>query len=91
MDAKIIVALVVIIAVAAHVVLYRWVKFKIQEGVILQFLRDAREEGAPDHHHVDAIAAHTGLSVARVKTVCEKSKQVLPDPAVAHSWRGLPL
>lgn len=37
-----IVALVVIIAVAAHVVLYRWVKFKIQEGVILQFLRDAR-------------------------------------------------
>tara|TARA_R110002094_G_scaffold56240_7_gene67251 strand:- start:192 stop:473 length:282 start_codon:yes stop_codon:yes gene_type:complete len=42
MDAKVIVALVVIIAVAAHVVLYRWVKFKIQEGVILQFLRDAR-------------------------------------------------
>ena len=37
MDAKIIVALVVIIAVAAHVVLYRWVKFKIQEGVILQW------------------------------------------------------
>ena len=42
MQSEIIVALVVFVAIAAHVALYRWVKFKIQEGVILQFLRDAR-------------------------------------------------
>ncbi|MAA87382.1 MAG: hypothetical protein CME39_06970 [Haliea sp.] len=87
MDAKIIVALVVIIAVAAHVVLYRWVKFKIQEGVILQFLRDAREDGAPAHHHAVAIAAHTQLSPERVATVCARSKDILADPQAEHSWR----
>jgi len=87
MDAKIIVALVVIIAVAAHVVLYRWVRFKIQEGVILQFLRDAREEGAPAHHHAAAIAAHTQLSAERVAAVCARSKDILADPQAEHSWR----
>tara|TARA_R110001599_G_scaffold57591_6_gene158337 strand:+ start:34147 stop:34416 length:270 start_codon:yes stop_codon:yes gene_type:complete len=87
MEAKIIVALVVIIAVAAHVVLYRWVKFKIQEGVILQFLRDAREEGAPAHHHAAAIAAHTQLSAEQVAAVCARSKEILADPQAEHSWR----
>ncbi|MCR9184156.1 MAG: hypothetical protein NXH81_02030 [Halieaceae bacterium] len=88
MDAKFIVALVVVIAVAAHVVLYRWVKFKIQEGVILQFLRDARDEGAPAHHHAAAIAAHTQLSAERVAAVCARSKEVMADPQAEHSWRA---
>jgi small-conductance mechanosensitive channel len=38
MKSQIIVALVVLVAVAAHIALYLWVKFKIHEGVILQFL-----------------------------------------------------
>jgi hypothetical protein len=43
MKSQIIVVLVVLVVVAAHVALYRWVKFKIHEGVILQFLRDAEK------------------------------------------------
>jgi len=88
MESKIIIALVVVVAIAAHIALYRWVKFKIQEGVILQFLRDAGEAGAPDHHHADAIAAHTEMSPQRVAIVCVKSPQIHPDPDVENSWRA---
>jgi hypothetical protein len=55
---------------------HRWVKFKIDEGVILQFLRDAGEGGAPDHHHANAIAAHTEISAKRVAVVCQKSVEI---------------
>jgi hypothetical protein len=88
MESQSIIALVVLVAVAAHIALYRWVKFKIHEGVILQFLRDAGESGAPDHHHVDAIAAHTEISVARVAAVCRKSAEIHSDPKAGTSWRA---
>ena len=87
---EIIVAIVVVVAVAAHIALYRWVKFKIDEGVILQFLRDAADGGAPDHHHADAIAAHTNISAKRVAVVCRKSVDIHPDPDVENSWRAGP-
>ncbi len=88
MESQIIIAIVVLVAIAAHVALYRWVKFKIQEGVILQFLRDAAESGAPDHHHAEAIAAHTELPVARVSAVCRKSADIFSDPEIEDSWRA---
>jgi len=88
MESRIIIALVVVVAVVAHIGLYRWVKFKIQEGVILQFLRDAGDAGAPDHHHADAIAAHTEISPQRVAVVCSKSPQIASDPVVENSWRA---
>jgi hypothetical protein len=88
MEAKVIVMLVVVVALIAHVALYRWVKFKIQEGVILQFLRDAAEEGAPDHRHATAIAVHTQLSAERVATVCARSKEIIADPEDGQSWRA---
>lgn len=88
MESKIIVSLVVLVAVAAHIAIYRWVKFKIHEGVILQFLRDAAEDGAPDHHHADAIAAHTEISAERVAVVCQKSVEINSDPDVENSWRA---
>lgn len=80
--------MVVLVAVAAHVALYRWVKFKIQEGVILQFLRDAAESGAPDHHHAEAIAAHTDIPAQRVEWVCRKSVEINPDLEVENSWHA---
>ena len=88
MNSQIIIALVVLVAVAAHVAIYRWVKFKIHEGGILQFLRDAVESGAPDHHHADVIATHTNMSAKRVEFVCRKSGEIKPDPQVANSWRA---
>lgn len=91
MKSEIVVLIVVAVALAAHIALYRWVKFKIHEGVILQFLRDAAGSGAPDHHHAEAIAAHTGLSAGRVAVVCRKSAEIHPDPEVENSWRADPV
>jgi hypothetical protein len=88
MNSQIIVAVVVVVAVAAHVAIYRWVRFKIHEGVILQFLRDAVENGAPDHHHADVIATHTNMSASRVAFVCRKSGEIKSDSQVANSWRA---
>ena len=88
MKSQIIVALVVLVAGSAHIALYLWVKFKIQEGVILQFLRDAGEGGAPDHHHADVIAAHTQIAPKRVEMVCRKSVEIHSDPQVENSWRA---
>jgi hypothetical protein len=83
---EIVIALVVLVVVAAHIALYRWVKFKIHEGVILRYLRDAREESFPDYHHADAIAVHTELAAKRVALVCRKSAEIQPDPDVENSW-----
>ncbi len=88
MESQIVIALVVLVAIVAHIALYRWVNFKIHEGVILQFLRDAGEGGAPDHHHAEAIAAHTGVPVERVTVVCRKSAEIHSDPEADNSWRA---
>jgi hypothetical protein len=88
MKSEIIVALVLLVVAAVHVALYRWVKFKIHEGVILQFLRDARERGDPDHHHADAIAGNTRIAAKRVAVVCRKSMDIHADPDVENSWRA---
>ena len=88
MKSEIIVALVVLVVVAGHVALYRWVKFKVHEGVILKFLRDAREDGASEPYRADAIAAHTEISAQRVAVVCRKSVVIHADPDVENSWRA---
>ena len=88
MNSQIIIALVVLVTVTAHVALYRWVKFKVHEGVVLKFLRDARDSGVSESHRADAIAAHTEISAERVAVVCRKSVDVHPDPEVEGSWRA---
>ena len=88
MNSEIIIALVVLVTVAAHVALYRWVKFKVHEGVILRFLRDAGGSGASGHHNTSAIAAHTEIPVKRVEWVCRKSTDIYVDPEAENSWRA---
>jgi hypothetical protein len=88
MKSQIIVALVVLVTVAAHIALYRWVKFKIHEGVILKFLRDAREGGLSEPYQTEAIAAHTEISAKRVAVVCRKSVDMHCDPKAENSWRA---
>jgi hypothetical protein len=88
MNSQVILTLVVLVAVAAHVALYRWVKFKFHEGVIIQFLRNAGETGDPEQHHVDTIAAHTKIAVGRVAVVCRKSTAIYADPEIANGWRA---
>jgi hypothetical protein len=88
LKSQIIIALVVLVTITGHVALYRWVKFKIHEGVILKFLRDAREGGASESYQTDAIAVHTEISTERVAVVCRKSVDIHCEPEVENSWRA---
>ena len=87
MNSELIIALAVIVAVGGHVALFRWVKFKVQEGVILKFLREAGEQGAAHSRHVDAIAAHADIKAKRVAEVCRKSAAIQSDPDEGSCWR----
>lgn len=84
---KLIIALVVVIAAAAHVILFRWVKFKIDEGVVLQFLRDANDEGLPNCHSTQTIAAHTNITAGRVLVICSKSGEISPHAGEDGNWQ----
>jgi len=68
-----IITIVSLIAVAGHVWIYRWVKFKVHEGAILEIL---------SHDHAGAgiadadIATTAQLHVDRINAVCVRSKQI---------------
>lgn len=68
-----IVSIVSVIAVAGHVWIYRWVKFKVHEGAILEILSsDHSGDGVEDAR----IASAAQLHVDRITAVCERSKQI---------------
>ncbi len=78
------IALVVCALLAAKVWLYRWVKFKMDEGAITQFLHS--DAAAAHGHSSDAIAAATHIAVARVRLVCQQSKII---GGAEPQWRRL--
>ncbi|WP_231878224.1 hypothetical protein, partial [Oleiphilus sp. HI0117] len=67
----IVLALVIIISLWAHVWLYLWMKFKMDEGVITRCLKDASVD-----MQSDSIAKQVEMSVERVEKVCLRSKEI---------------
>ena len=68
-----IISIVSLIAVAGHVWIYRWVKFKVHEGAVLEILsHDPAGAGLADAE----IATTAQLHVDRINVVCERSKQI---------------
>jgi hypothetical protein len=82
MKEYIVIALVVVVVIAAHVWLYKWVKFKIDEGVILKFLQ---QEGIK-YFSTQAISSSTKITTGRVSTVCSKSKAIKQNTMEMESW-----
>jgi len=72
---KLVIAAVVIVTIAAHVWLYRWVKYKIDEGLILKFLQDS-EPGCGNPLGFDLISTATRLTARRVEAVCARSQAI---------------
>lgn len=83
---KIIIAVVVIVSLAAHYWLYRWVKFKIDEGVILKCLEDAKTAADPAQLSSQAIAGQTQMKLQRVALICQQSPKIQPAPDAADTW-----
>jgi len=82
-----IIGLVSVIAIAAHVVIFRWVKFKIDEGVICEFLRNAPDDMVHGLPSMETIATGTGLAGKRVDALCARSARI----AVSESGEGVRL
>jgi hypothetical protein len=69
----VIISIVSLIAIAGHVWLYRWVKFKVQEGAVLEVLgNDHSADGLTEA----AIAVAAQLHVDRINEICERSRQI---------------
>lgn len=83
MGDMVVIGLVVIVTVAAHVWIYLWVKFKIDEGAILRLLEESGK-GAVLASAV--IAAQTNIKPGRVAAVCGKSKGIVNSVHAADAW-----
>ena len=79
MEQKVILGVVILISLCAHIWLYRWMKFKMDEGAIIRYLKDAQEiqEIKQDRQiPFEDIALNISMDLERVKTVCAKSKEL---------------
>ena len=68
-----IIALVSLLAVAAHLLIFGWVRFKITEGVILNPLSEIGQDVSAS---TQGIAEAAGLKAERVQKVCARSKLI---------------
>ncbi len=81
-----IIGLVSVIALAAHIALFRWVRFKIDEGVISKYLEDrnaSSSERAVDFH---AIVLASDIAERRCYHVCSHSGRIRLDAGGNTAW-----
>ena len=82
----IIIALVVAVAVGVHGFLHKLANFKMDEGAILKFFRESKEDTSYKFRSTEAIAAETNLTKERVVVVCSKSKAIKMNVKDKESW-----
>ena len=70
---KIILVVVITLTVIAHIWIYLWVGFRIDEGLIMQFLNESEPVQS---HSIEGISVATGLSIRRVSAVCRNSRDI---------------
>ena len=70
-----IVGLVSVIALAAHVALYRWVRFKIDEGLICKYLEDRNATSVDLALSLPDVIAASEVAEERFLKVCSKSSR----------------
>lgn len=73
MTDNIVLAVVVSVALIAHIWIFKWVRFKIDEATIISFIKEQTE---PTTNKTDDIALSTQMSAGRVSKVCNKSKTI---------------
>ncbi|MGJ8682114.1 hypothetical protein [Paraglaciecola sp.] len=74
----------VVIVVAAHVLLHRLLKFKMDESAIVKFLQGFENE---DKYQTNtAISTAVNISIPRVAVVCEKSEHITHAAEDTQTW-----
>jgi hypothetical protein len=83
MKGQIIITIVVAVVLGAHVWLFMWIKFKIDEGTILKFLNEFDDKSGSS---VETIVANTRIAQDRVATVCTHSKMIKRHTMEKELW-----
>lgn len=78
-----IITIVVVVVLGAHGWLFLWIKFKIDEGSIIKFLKEHEDKNGSD---VEAISLNASIAAARVARVCTKSKAIKRNVMEKELW-----
>lgn len=68
---KIIIAVIIVVVLYAHWWIFKWVKFKVDEAVIIKYLQ---QNLGDEIMNIQTVAAATELSNQRVIKICRKSQ-----------------
>jgi hypothetical protein len=83
MNDKVLIGIVVAVVLGAHLWLFLWIKFKIQEGIIIKSLKQVKDYNCTSE---EVISLDAGIAVTRVVTVCTKSKLIKRNATAKGSW-----
>lgn len=83
MGKELVIGVFVIVVIAVHIWLFKWIRFKVDEGVILKCLRESEESTFLGS---EVISASTNISAKRISFVCNKSKEIKVNPNEKESW-----
>lgn len=86
MGDQIIIGIVVVLALGAHYWLYLWVKFRIDEGVVLAYLQGDDGDLSDRPCSTESISLETDIKIKRVLAVCNKSNKIKVRPEAIDSW-----
>lgn len=83
MSDSIIIGIVVLVALIAHIWIFSWVKFKIDESTIINFIKQH-----PDNTICSSgeISLNTEMKLARVIKVCTESNGITAQSINADRW-----
>jgi len=79
---QIAIAVAVIVSLGAHYYLYIWVRFKVDEGLVLNYL----QQNNSGSHSTEKIVSEIALKPKRILLVCRKSKKIISCPNSEGSW-----
>ena len=74
MTQNVVLVIVICVSVGAHVWLYWWMKFKMDEGAITRCLKDSDSSLTSK-----VISSRVSMNVERVERLCNKSQEIRRD------------
>ena len=83
MSDTIIIGIVVLVALIAHIWIFKWVKFKVDESTIINFIKQHPDEPICSSNEISLSAS---IKLARVTKVCSESKEITAHNSVDDSW-----
>jgi hypothetical protein len=84
-NGMILVVLVTLVVVILGV--FGWLKFRRDERIVMEFLKNSGVEPRDDFTTTTAISSATSLSEARIRRVCGKSARIIRHREDSESWK----